>query len=97
RLRLANQSGSPASTNAAQKWGDAYGRSLSPPAGIAAETSAGGRALAPLPRATPPESSAVRARTSDRRSPRSQAFASWSASALGIGALSPGRRPRRLA
>ena len=39
-----NQSGSPASTNAAQKYGDAYGRSLSPPAGIAA----GGRALARL-------------------------------------------------
>jgi len=41
RFDDADQSGSPANTNAAQKYGGAYGRSLSPPAGIAAVYSSG--------------------------------------------------------
>ena len=41
RFEDPDQSGSPASTNAAQKYGGAYGRSLSPPAGIAAASSSG--------------------------------------------------------
>ena len=48
-------------------------------------------------RATPPESTAIMASTSARRRPRSQALASRSASALGIGPSSPARRPSRLA
>jgi hypothetical protein len=60
KAEQSGQSGSPTSTNAAQKCGDAYGRSLSPPAGIEAANAAGVRALAPLLRSTPPDSTAVR-------------------------------------